>query len=85
MRTIESSVSAEGYLKPAEGWTEKFIYPPFDFNIANCMVTNFHRPKSAHFITTCCFGGYDLVMEAYKTAIEGDYKFLDYGDSMLIL
>ncbi|MGB0431550.1 MAG: tRNA preQ1(34) S-adenosylmethionine ribosyltransferase-isomerase QueA [Bacteroidia bacterium] len=85
MRTIESSVSAEGYLKPAEGWTEKFIYPPYEFNVANCMVTNFHRPKSAHFITTACFGGYDIVMEAYKTALKEGYRFLDYGDAMLIL
>lgn len=85
MRTIESSVSADGFLKQAEGWTEKFVYPPYDFNIANCMVTNFHRPKSAHFITTCTFGGYDLVMEAYKIALEGEYKFLDYGDAMLII
>lgn len=85
MRTIESSVSAEGMLKPAEGWTEKFIYPPYEFNIANCMVTNFHRPKSAFFITTCTFGGYDLVMEAYETALKEGYSFLDYGDAMLIL
>jgi len=85
MRTVESSVSADGFLKPAEGWTEKFIYPPYDFNVANCMVTNFHRPKSAHFITTCCFGGYDLVMKAYETALKEDYRFLDYGDAMMIL
>ena len=85
MRTIESSVSSNGFLKPAEGWTEKFIYPPYDFNIANCMVTNFHRPKSAFFITACTFGGYDLVMEAYETAIKEGYRFLDYGDAMLIL
>lgn len=85
MRTVESSVSSDGFLKPAEGWTEKFIYPPYDFNVANCMVTNFHRPKSAFFITTCTFGGYDLIMEAYKVALENDYRFLDYGDAMLII
>lgn len=85
MRAIESAVSAEGYLKPAEGWTNKFIYPPYDFSIANAMVTNFHLPKSSLLIMVCAFGGYDLVMEAYEAAIKEEYSFFSYGDSMLII
>ena len=85
MRAIESAVSAEGYLKPAEGWTNKFIYPPYDFSIANAMVTNFHLPKSSLLIMVCAFGGYDLVMEAYEAAIKEEYRFFSYGDSMLII
>lgn len=85
MRAIESAVSAEGYLKPAEGWTSKFIYPPYDFSIANAMVTNFHLPKSSLLIMVCAFGGYDLVMEAYEAAIKEEYRFFSYGDSMLII
>ncbi|MBK7336386.1 MAG: tRNA preQ1(34) S-adenosylmethionine ribosyltransferase-isomerase QueA [Saprospirales bacterium] len=85
MRSIESAVSADGYLKPAEGWTNLFIYPPFDFSIANCMITNFHLPKSSLLIMICAFGGYDLVMEAYQEAIKHKYKFFSYGDAMLIV
>ena len=85
MRTIESSVSAEGFLKPAEGWTNKFIYPPYDFHVANRMVTNFHLPKSSLLIMICAFGGYDLVREAYQEAIKEEYRFFSYGDAMLIL
>ncbi len=85
MRSLESAVSAEGLLKTAEGWTNKFIYPPYVFNIANTMVTNFHLPKSSLLIMVCAFGGYDLVMEAYKQAIKEDYRFFSYGDAMLIL
>jgi S-adenosylmethionine:tRNA ribosyltransferase-isomerase len=85
MRTIESSVSAEGFLKPAEGWTNKFIYPPYDFHVANRMVTNFHLPKSSLLIMICAFGGYDLIREAYQEAIKEEYRFFSYGDAMLIL
>jgi S-adenosylmethionine:tRNA ribosyltransferase-isomerase len=85
MRAIESAVSAEGLLKPAEGWTNKFIYPPYDFNIADRMITNFHLPKSSLLIMICAFGGYDLVMEAYQQAIEKEYRFFSYGDAMLLL
>jgi S-adenosylmethionine:tRNA ribosyltransferase-isomerase len=85
MRSIESAVSAEGMLKPAEGWTNLFIYPPFDFHIANAMVTNFHLPKSSLMIMVCAFGGYELVMEAYQQAIKEDYRFFSYGDAMLIV
>lgn len=85
MRAIESAVSAEGLLKPVEGWTNKFIYPPYDFSIADAMVTNFHLPKSSLLIMICAFGGYDLVMEAYQEAIKEKYRFFSYGDAMLIV
>ncbi len=85
MRSIESAVSAEGYLKVAEGWTNKFIYPPFEFNIANSMITNFHLPKSSLVIMVCAFGGYDLIMEAYQQAIKEKYRFFSYGDAMMII
>lgn len=85
MRAIESAVSAEGYLKPYTGWTNLFIHPPFDFHIANAMITNFHQPKSSLMIMACAFGGYDLIMKAYETAVKEKYRFLTYGDAMLIL
>ncbi len=85
MRSIETAVSAEGLLKPAEGWTNLFIYPPYDFSIANAMVTNLHLPKSSLLIMVCAFGGYDLVMEAYEEAVKEKYRFFSYGDAMLIL
>ena len=85
MRSIESAVSADNILKPAEGWTNKFIYPPYEFSIATSMVTNFHLPKSSLFIMICAFGGYDLMMDAYKQAIKEKYRFFSYGDAMLIL
>ncbi len=85
MRSLESAVSAENTLKVAEGWTNKFIYPPYDFSIANSMVTNFHLPKSSLVIMVCAFGGYDFVLEAYKQAIKEGYRFFSYGDAMLIL
>jgi len=85
MRAIESSVSTGGELKPAEGWTNKFIFPPYDFSIANAMVTNFHMPESTLMMMTAAFGGYDLIMEAYKVAVKEKYKFFSYGDAMLII
>lgn len=85
MRTIETAVSAEGLLKPAEGWTNLFVYPPYDFSIANAMITNLHLPKSSLLIMICAFGGYELVMEAYEQAIKEKYRFFSYGDAMLIL
>jgi S-adenosylmethionine:tRNA ribosyltransferase-isomerase len=85
MRSLESSTSANGRLKPNEGWTDKFIFPPYDFKIANALVTNFHMPESTLLMMTCAFGGYDLVMKAYKTAIKEKYKFFSYGDAMLII
>lgn len=85
MRSIESAVSAEGRLKSAEGWTNLFIYPPYDFHIANSMITNLHLPKSSLLIMVCAFGGYDLVMEAYREAVDKKYRFFSYGDAMMIV
>ena len=85
MRTIESGVSAERLLKQAEGWTNLFIYPPYDFSIANRMITNFHLPKSSLLIMICAFGGYELIMEAYNIAIKEEYRFFSYGDAMMIV
>lgn len=85
MRSLESSVTSNGYLKPYEGWTNIFIFPPHEFSVANCMLTNFHVPKSSLLIMTCAFGGYDLIMEAYRQAMEEKYQFFTYGDCMLIL
>jgi S-adenosylmethionine:tRNA ribosyltransferase-isomerase len=85
MRAIETSVSVEGYLKPYSGWTNKFIFPPYEFSVANCMVTNFHMPESTLLMQVCAFGGYEFVMKAYKEAIKDKYRFYSYGDAMLIL
>lgn len=85
MRAIESSVSAQGYLNPIEGWTNLFIHPPHNFDIANTMITNFHLPKSSLMIMVAAFGGYDLIMKAYETAIKEKYRFFTYGDAMLIV
>ncbi|MDR2928136.1 MAG: tRNA preQ1(34) S-adenosylmethionine ribosyltransferase-isomerase QueA [Cytophagaceae bacterium] len=85
MRTIESSVSTQGQVKPFEGWTNKFIFPPYDFSVANCMISNFQLPLSTLLMMTCAFGGYDLVMKAYKLAIKEKYRFGTYGDAMLIV
>jgi len=85
MRSIETAVSAENMLKPVEGWTNKFIYPPYEFSIANSMITNFHLPKSSLLIMVAAFGGIDLVMEAYHQAVKEKYRFFSYGDAMLIL
>lgn len=85
MRAIESSVSTDGMLKPYDGWTNKFIFPPYDFSIADCMITNFHTPLSTLLMMISAFCGHELMMEAYKQAVENKYKFYSYGDAMLIL
>jgi S-adenosylmethionine:tRNA ribosyltransferase-isomerase len=85
MRSMESSVSADSHLKPFEGWTNKFIFPPYDFSVANCMITNFHTPKSTLMMMTSAFAGHDFLKKAYAEAIKNDYKFYSYGDAMLIL
>lgn len=85
MRGMETSFTAEKLLKPSEGWTNMFIHPPYDFNIADSLVTNFHLPKTSLLIMACAFAGYDLMMEAYKKAIKDKYRFFTYGDAMLIL
>jgi S-adenosylmethionine:tRNA ribosyltransferase-isomerase len=85
MRAIESSVSTTGHLNPFKGWTNKFIFPPYDFSVANCMITNFHMPESTLLMMVSAFGGYDLITKAYKEAIKEKYKFFSYGDAMLII
>ena len=85
MKTLESSVSANGLLKANSGWTDKFIFPPFDFKICHSLVTNFHLPESTLLMMASAFGGYDLVMEAYKIAMKEKYRFFTYGDAMLIV
>ena len=85
MRAVETSVSTDGFLKPYKGWTNKFIFPPYDFSIADMMITNFHMPESTLLMMTAAFGGYDLVMQAYKMAIKEKYRFYSYGDAMLII
>jgi len=85
MRSLETAVSAKGMLKPMEGWTNLFIYPPYNFHIANTMITNFHLPKTSLLIMVSAFAGFDLIMEAYKIAQKEKYRFYSYGDAMLIL
>ncbi|MGA0074922.1 MAG: tRNA preQ1(34) S-adenosylmethionine ribosyltransferase-isomerase QueA [Flavobacteriaceae bacterium] len=85
MRGLESSVSSQHTLNEFEGWTNKFIFPPYDFSIANCMVTNFHLPKSTLLMMISAFMGHDLMKRAYKEAIENEYRFYSYGDAMLII
>jgi len=85
MRAMESSVTAQHLLKPAEGWTNHFIHPPYTFNIADSLVTNFHLPKTSLLIMSCAFAGYELAMEAYKKAIKDKYRFFSYGDALLFI
>ncbi|MEZ4922788.1 MAG: tRNA preQ1(34) S-adenosylmethionine ribosyltransferase-isomerase QueA [Crocinitomicaceae bacterium] len=85
MRAIESSVSTDGHLKPFKGWTNKFIFPPYDFSIANSLITNFHTPQSTLLMMISAFTGHDLIMEAYNQAIKEKYMFYSYGDAMLII
>ena len=85
MRGLESSVSSFGTLNTFNGWTHKFIYPPFDFSIANSMITNFHTPKSTLLMMVSAFGGKDFVLKAYKEAMKKKYNFSSYGDAMMII
>jgi S-adenosylmethionine:tRNA ribosyltransferase-isomerase len=84
-RAIESSVTTTGHLKANRGWTDKFIFPPYDFKIVDHLITNFHMPESTLFMLACAFGGRDFVMRAYKRAIKEKWRFFSYGDAMLIL
>jgi S-adenosylmethionine:tRNA ribosyltransferase-isomerase len=85
MRALETSFTAQQMLKPSEGWTNIFLHPPYDFNIADSLITNFHMPKTGLLIMSCAFAGYELIMEAYKKAIKDKYRLLSYGDAMLII
>lgn len=85
MRAIETSVSTDGMLKPFDGWTNKFIFPPYDFSIADGLITNFHTPLSTLLMMISAFCGHDLMIEAYQEAVKEKYKFYSYGDAMLII
>ncbi len=85
MRGLESSVSSMGTLNPYSGWTHKFIFPPYKFNIADCLITNFHMPKSTLLMMVSAFCGHDFMMEAYSEAMKKKYRFYSYGDAMLII
>lgn len=85
MRAMETSFSTDKELKPFYGWTNKFIFPPYEFSVADSMITNFHIPESTLLMMISAFGGYDLIMEAYQVAIKEKYRFYSYGDAMLIL
>jgi len=84
-RAIETSVSISGMLKPYNGWTNKFIFPPYDFSVANSMISNFHLPQSTLMMHVAAFAGFDFLMKAYKEAVNEKYKFFTYGDAMLII
>lgn len=85
LRAVETTVSTDGHLKPKEGWTNKFIFPPYDFTLISALITNFHLPYSTLLMMTCAFGGYENIMEAYQVAIKEKYNFGAYGDAMLII
>ncbi len=85
MRAMESSVSSTSTLNPSEGWTDKFIFPPYDYNIANAFITNLHQPESPLFMMACSYADHDFMNEVYQEAIKEKYRFLCYGDAMLIL
>lgn len=85
MRAIETAVGTDGHLKEFDGWTNKFIFPPYEFSVANSMVTNFHLPLSTLLMLVSAFGGYDHVMNAYQVALKEDYRFGTYGDAMLVI
>lgn len=85
MKALEYSVYTNGHVKPYEGWTNKFIFPPYNFMVSDAMITNFHAPQSPMLMMVAAFGGYDFVMKAYKEALSEGYRFLTYGDAMLII
>ena len=85
MRSLETSVSTKNMVIPYDGWTNIFIFPPYDFKIGSCMLTNFHLPKSSLMMQVSAFSGYDLLMKAYKEAVKKKYKFHTFGDAMLII
>jgi S-adenosylmethionine:tRNA ribosyltransferase-isomerase len=84
-RALESSVTADGHLKPAKGWTDKFIFPPYDFKVTDHLITNFHLPESTLLMLVSAFSGHDLMTKGYKKAIKDGYRFYSYGDAMLII
>jgi len=84
-RALETSVTAEGFIKTSRGWTDKFIYPPYEFKITTRLITNFHTPESTLLMLICAFAGTEFAMKAYKKALKDNFRFLSYGDAMLIL
>lgn len=84
-KATETAVGTDKLLKEYEGWTNKFIFPPYEFALADSMMSNFYHPESTLMMSTCAFGGYDLVMKAYELAVKNGYKFGCFGDGMLIL
>ncbi len=84
-RALESSVTAEGFVKSNFGWTDKFIFPPYEFKIAKRLITNFHQPESTLLMLAAAFADYDFLMKSYKKAMKENYRFLSYGDAMMIL
>ncbi len=84
-RALETSTTADGLVKPGRGWTDKFIYPPYDFKITDKLITNFHAPESTLLMLVSAFSDTELILKAYKKALKDKYRFLSYGDAMLIL
>jgi len=84
-RAMESATTADGHLKPVKIWTDKFIFPPYDFRVVDRLITNFHLPESTLLMLVSAFGGRDFIMHAYKQAIKNNYRFFSYGDAMLII
>jgi S-adenosylmethionine:tRNA ribosyltransferase-isomerase len=85
MKALETCVSITGKVKPYKGWTNKFIFPPYEFGVADAMITNLHLPQSPMMMMVAAYAGYDFLMESYKTAIKEGYKFFTYGDAMLVV
>jgi S-adenosylmethionine:tRNA ribosyltransferase-isomerase len=85
MRTLESAVSTDGFLKPFDGWTNKFLFPPYEFSVADSMISNFHLPLTTLLMMVAAFAGFDPLMNAYQVAIKEKYRFGTYGDAMLII
>ena len=85
MKALETAATISGKIKPFSGWTNKFIFPPYNYTVANCMITNLHLPKSPMIMEVAAFAGYDFLMKAYKEAVEEKYRFFTYGDAMLII
>ncbi|MEK7729965.1 MAG: S-adenosylmethionine:tRNA ribosyltransferase-isomerase, partial [candidate division KSB1 bacterium] len=85
VRTIETEVTSEGWVKPGRGWTDKFIFPPYDFKIVDRLVTNFHMPCSTMLMLVTAFGGRDFVFKAYRRAVKEKWRFFSYGDAMIVI
>ena len=84
IRALETYVTTQNEVKPTDQWTNKFIFPPYDFSIPDAIVSNFHLPESTMLMSVAAFGGFDKVMKAYDEALANDYRFGPYGDAMLI-